>query len=82
MTQENSLIHMITGKAELSDTKLEEWEALLRQYPAFGTGHLLLAKKLLQEKDTALPAAQQKAAIRRRVFSGKIAQFPFESLKT
>lgn len=63
MNQENSIMQAITGKAALSDTNVEQWEALLNQYPAFGTGHLLFAKRLMQEKSTASATIQQKAAI-------------------
>lgn len=63
MNQETSILQAITGKATLADTDLQQWETLLDQYPAFGTGHLLFAKKLMEEKSTAASAAQQKAAI-------------------
>ncbi len=46
----NQLAATITGKEGLSDCSIEELEQLVRRHPAFGPGHLLLAKKLEREQ--------------------------------
>lgn len=42
---ENQIIEALTGSRELTMTKQEDWLAMLEEFPAFGIGHYLLAKK-------------------------------------
>ncbi|HTN37636.1 MAG TPA: hypothetical protein VL053_11220 [Arachidicoccus sp.] len=42
---ENQIIEALTGSPELAMTKQEDWLAMLEEFPAFGIGHYLLAKK-------------------------------------
>lgn len=53
----NQLTAVITGKEDLSACSIEELQQLVRRHPAFGPGHLLLAKKLEGEDSSAYRSA-------------------------
>lgn len=63
MTPENQLIQAITGKPNLAETSREDWQQLLGQYPAFGIGQYLYAKKLALDADPGALAQRRLAAV-------------------
>jgi len=56
-------INQLAGKFTLNNKSKEELESVIGQYPYFGFAHLILAKKLQEEKEPKAAKQLQKTAI-------------------